>query len=725
MKNTSFGIRGMHCSSCAVTIESELKKVPGVVQARVNFASEKAHVEYDEQVAGMHDFHQATQKAGYDAVMDMPHNQYEGSHLTHGDVFSGKRAAWALITAIPLLLSMFIMPEGDIIAGHTSWHWIMLGAAWALVTGFGSPFQLGAVKELKRFRAGMDTLVALGTMSALLWSTYAFFAHRTEEMYFEVAGIIIVFLLIGKWLEAKQRARAGEAIRSLMSLHPRIAHRLLPDGSVQDIDPAILRVSDLCRVKPGESIPMDGEVVEGSSSVDESMLTGEAIPIEKTIGTKVFAATINGTGSFVLKVTVEPGKTALDAIVATVEHALASKSPIEKFVDRVSSYFVSIVVIVAVLTFGAWMMMGSGLAIAIAHAVAVLIVACPCAMGLATPAAIMVGTGTGAKRGILIKDGSALEAARNISMMVFDKTGTLTQGKPIVTDVVSAGISRTDILQLAGSLEAVSEHPLAKAILTACEEEKVDIVSVQNSKAFPGKGMEGVVQGVSVLLGTSQFFQEKGIALPQDLEQSMQALRVEGKTIILLAKDAVYAGLIAVRDIPKPDAYKAVQALQEKKIEVVLLTGDHAVTAAAIAKELGITKVFAQVLPSEKAEKIKELQKEGVRIAFVGDGLNDAPALAQADLGIAMGTGTDAAIATGQIVLMSGSPLKAVEAIALARITFSAIKQNLFWAFAYNSLSIPLAAIGILSPALASAAMALSSVSVLTNSLRIARQLRK
>lgn len=723
MKTTSFGIRGMHCSSCAVNIEGEINKLPGVTHSAVNFATEKAHVEYDESKVGLHDLHEATRKAGYEPMMDHAQGK-EGSHMSHGSDFTGKRAAWAATVALPLLVGMFVMPETELIAGHSAWLWVSLVSAWALVIGFGLPFHRGAYREVSRARAGMDTLVSLGTLATLLWSTYAFFA-LPDGLYFEVAGIIIVFLLVGKWLEARQRQRAGEAIRSLMNLHPAIAHRVLPDGKTEDMDPSQLRVGDLCRVKPGESLPMDGEIVEGASSIDESMLTGESVPVEKTKGAKVFAATVNGTGSFVLRVTAEQGKTALDAIVSTVERALATKSPIEKLVDRVSSVFVPFVITFALATFAAWLATGSDMSQAIRHAVAVLIVACPCAMGLATPAAIMVGTGAGAKRGILIKDGSALEAARHVSVVMFDKTGTLTQGKPSVTDILPQGMDGKALLALAGAVEAASEHPLAKAVLDRCAADGIAVVTAENVHAVAGKGVEGMVQGKRVLLGTPALLADKGIDLPVAVLSEAGKLRVEGKTVIVLAADGAYAGLIAARDQAKPEAAQAIAALAKRGISVAMLTGDHADTAAAVAKELGITQVFAQVLPAEKADKVKELQKDDRRVAFVGDGLNDAPALAQADLGIAIGTGTDVAIATGQIVLMGGSPLKAVEALDLARLTFAAIKQNLFWAFVYNSLGLPLAAIGVLSPTLASAAMALSSVSVLSNSLRIARKLRK
>ncbi len=541
-----------------------------------------------------------------------------------------------------------------------------------------------------------------------------------------MAGIIIFFLLFGKWLEARQRSRAGAAIEALLSLHPKLAHRLKDDGSFEDVDPSVLRPDDRCLVKSGERIPMDGEVIEGGSSVDESMLTGEPIPVEKRVGDTVFGATINKTGSFTMRVTVEPGKSALDAIVETVSHALATKSPVEKLVDRISSVFVPIVIGLAVLTLIGWFLSGVGIGEAIRHAVAVLIVACPCAMGLATPAAIMVGTGAGAKRGILVKDGSALEAARRIDLVVFDKTGTLTEGKPSVTDILFVdGSDERTVLEIASGLESTSEHPLAGAILAAGVERNVPLGDVEGYEAIPGKGLAGRFAGERVFLGTEALLTDEGIGIPDAEMKRIARLRGEAKTVMLLAKAGSYVGAIAAKDRIKQDAPKAVHLLKKRGIGVLLLTGDHQATADAVAKELGIDRALAGVSPTGKADEVKRLQAEGRKVAFVGDGLNDAPALAQADLGIAVGTGTDVAIATGQIVLMSGSPMKAFDALVLARRTFSAIRQNLFWAFAYNIVLIPLAVLGVVNPILAGIAMAFSSVSVLANSLRISWSLRR
>lgn len=725
MKKIIIPIQGMHCASCAVTTEHALKKVSGVSEANVNFAMERATVEYDELKASPIQLAAAIKENGYTPVLPdemrlMAKHQmkHDDSHLEHVGYVSSWGLLAAFLLVIPLVVSMFVMPEIGSVLGRSAWLWIDLIAAWILVGWLGMKFHLGTINELKHLRANMDTLVTVGTGSALLWSTYAFVIGA--EVYFEVAGIIIVFLLFGKWLEARQRAKAGAAIQALLGLHAKLAHRITADGSMEDVDPSVLRPGDRCMVKPGERIPMDGEIIDGTSSIDESMLTGESVPVEKTKGDTVFGATVNGTGSFSFRVTVEPGKSALDAIVATVEHALSTKSPVEKIVDKVSGIFVPVVIGIALIVFAIVLVVDRNIGEAIRHAVAVLIVACPCAMGLATPAAIMVGTGAGAKKGILVKDGSALEAARNIDLVVFDKTGTLTEGKPVVTDIMSSGVSENELLAIAAALEAASEHPLAQAILKEADTRKLQRLQIEDFQAVPGQGLEAHINGTMARLGKPEWVASGGISFDTS---SIERLRASAKTVIAVSQGGTYLGCIAVQDRPKADAKQAIDELRAMKIESVLLTGDHQATADAIAKELGITQVIAGVSPTGKADEVKRLQKQSHRVAFVGDGLNDAPALAQSDLGIAIGTGTDVAIATGQIVLMGGSPTKAAEAIRLARMTFRAIKQNLFWAFIYNIIGIPLAAFGLLNPIIASVAMASSSVSVLSNSLRIARKM--
>jgi Cu+-exporting ATPase len=729
MKKFIIPIRGMHCASCAVTTEKALLKVKGVAAANVNFATERATVEYDEAQADVKSLAAAIRLNGYEPVLTQPpipssqSLSSSESHLSHGGYIDRRGLVTASIFAIPLVVGMFVMPEIGFILLRPAWLVLGFFSAAILVLWYGRHFHHGTFNELRRGRANMDTLVTVGTGSALVWSAYALVAGEFGQVYFETAGIIILFLLFGKFLEARQRTQAGAAIQALLNLQAKLAHRLKGDGSIEDTEPASLKPGDICLVKPGEAIPLDGEVVEGASSVDESMLTGESVPVEKTVGSQVFGGTLNGRGSFRLRVTVEPGKSALDAIVATVEHALSTKSPVEKLVDRISSVFVPAVIAVALIAFVGWWFSGAALGEAIRHAVAVLIVACPCAMGLATPAAIMVGAGAGAKRGILVKDGSALEAARRITTVVFDKTGTLTQGKPVVTDVVpESGTDAFALIRVASSLEAASEHPLAQAIIAEAESRKIQATDVTDFVAVPGEGIRGTVDGQPALLGKPEWVSASVGA--NHHSPTVDGLRSAARTVIAVAQGQKFLGLVAAQDRPKSDAAEAVRTLVGMKLEVALLTGDHRTTAEAIAQELGIRRVFAEVSPTGKADTIKELQSQGQKVAFVGDGLNDAPALAQADLGLAMGTGTDVAMAAGQMVLMGGSPAKAPEAIKLARLTFAAIRQNLFWAFVYNVVGIPLAAFGILNPMLAGLAMAFSSVSVLANSLRIARRMK-
>jgi Cu+-exporting ATPase len=737
---TQLKIHGMHCASCALTTEQALKKVPGVTEVRVNYASERATVEHDEHVQP-EVLVEAVRDNGYGSTVEtrgsahsghaakghetMNHKEESGaSHLTHGGYITSRGLILAGLLAIPLVVTMFVEPEIGVLFGRSAWPMLIAVITWYLVVFLGWKFHVGTWNDLRHFRAGMDTLVTVGTGSALLWSTYAL-VSGSGDVYFEVAGIIVFFLLLGKWLEARQRMRAGEAIEKLLSLHAKTAHRLRDDGSTEEVDPEQLKLGDQCLVKSGERIPMDGVVVQGKSSVDESMLTGESLPVEKHVGDEVYGATVNGTGSFTMKVTVKPGESALDAIVATVEHALATKSPVEKLVDKISGVFVPIVIVLAMATFIGWMFylqvpMGE----AIRHAVTVLIIACPCALGLATPAAIMVGTGAGAKRGILVKEGSALEAARRVNLVIFDKTGTLTEGKPTVTDIIAAeGVSEKELLSLAAGLELASEHPLASAVLAIATERGVSVAHIEAFQAVTGKGVKAMYEGKEIRLGTEAFLTEIGASLPTTDANQLAVLRHEAKTVILIAKDGKYLGAIAARDRLKSDAVGAIKMLHERGIETGLITGDHRMTAEAVAKELGIDTVLSEISPSGKSDEVKRLQQAGKKVAFVGDGMNDAPALAQADLGIAMGTGTDVAIATGQIVLMGGSPSKAADALWLARRTFQTIRQNLFWAFAYNVVLIPLAMIGFVNPIFAGLAMAFSSVSVLANSLRISRAL--
>lgn len=697
--------------------------------ASVNFALNRASVEHDPSVSA-EQLVRAVTEAGYEAqAADHPsshtqdHASHQGTGHHHEMSVSLPRVLVAGVLALPLLLSMFLREPAQ---------WMMWGVAllaWVIVVGLGMPFHRGTGKAIRRFAATMDTLVTVGTFSALLWSTYALLFGG--PMYFESAAIIIVFLLLGKWMEGRQRERAGVALQALLTSKPTTAHRRTRDGEVEDVHPDALQPGDVCLVKPGERIPQDGTVLEGISSIDESMLSGEPIPVHKGVDDKVFGGTVNQTGSLVLQVTAKKGTSVLDGILRAVDHALMTKAPVERFVDRVSSVFVPAVIVVAIGTFFAWSLdaTGSGLRVtdigeALRHAVAVLIIACPCALGLATPAAVMVGTGAGAKRGILVKDGAALEAAHSIDTVLFDKTGTLTQGFPTMTDVLpEAGVTKAQLLGVAAGLEASSEHVLASAVIEAATDAGAPMRPVREVTGVPGRGVRGSLDGQAALLGTERLLEEEGLTLSAETTRTLHVLRRQAKTVMLVAAGGELLGILAATDRVREDAKAAVTLAHALGLKTALVTGDHATTADAVAGELGIERVLSDVMPVHKSDEVKRLQGESRKVAFIGDGFNDAPALAQADLGIAMGTGTEVAQAAGKIVVVSGSPLKAVEAIRLARLTFSAIRQNLFWAFIYNVVGIPLAAFGLIQPALAGAFMAFSSVSVLTNSLRIARKM--
>lgn len=701
MKKTTFPIKGMHCASCAVNIERDLSQASGVHGASVNYALAKATVEFDEGKTHEHTLHQIVKNAGYDVVMN--HDDHE-DHMAHGaDVRkAGMKAAVALGLAVPV----FVLAMGDL-----GFPFVQAVLATIVVFAAGSEFHIMAVKLLRRGRANMDTLISLGTLAALVLSWRNVFTGGA--LYFETAAIITGFILLGRYFEARSKGKAGEAIAKLVELGAKFAHRVT-NGVLEDVPVDALKVGDRVFVKPGEKIPLDGEVHEGESSIDESMLTGESIPVSKRVGDTVFGATLNTTGALTIEITKEPGNTVLAQIVRLVGEAQEKKAPIQKLADQISGVFVPIVIGIAVLTFLAWMISGAALDTAFVNAVAVLVIACPCALGLATPTAIMVGTGRGAREGILIKSGEALERARNLDVVVFDKTGTLTEGKPIVTDIVGSD----DVLRYAAALEASSEHPLALAVVRKAKELAVTVPKVEEFMSISGKGVRGHVEGKRIALGNALMMQDEG-AVPDvaDLER----LREQGKTAVMIAVDGRVIGVLGIADAPKANAKEAVADLVHAGMSVMMLTGDHRHTAEAIARQLGIHDVEAEVLPDQKLAVVKRLQKEGKRVAFVGDGINDAPALTQADLGIAVGSGSDIAIEAGQMVLVGGGPEKVVAALRLTRLTYRTIKQNLFWAFIYNIIGVPLAAFGLLNPIIASGAMAGSSVSVILNALRIRR----
>ncbi|MFA5022433.1 MAG: heavy metal translocating P-type ATPase [Patescibacteria group bacterium] len=736
MKQIKLNIAGMHCVSCAISNEKVLQKIPGVSKAVVNYIKSQAIIDYDENQVTVEQLRKAIVKNGYQ-IVDEHKSHGQKSHLKHGlNLFIA-----AAILAIPGLISMFFMIKlPGSFWGVGTWQWILILFTTAAMFGPGLEFHLGLVRQSIRFKADMDSLISLGTLAAYFYSLWAVFNHGVT--YFESASTIIAIILLGHYLESLSTGRTSQAIEKLMHLGVRQARII--EGEIQKEVPIdLVKFGDILLVKPGEKIPLDGEIIEGQTSIDESMLTGESLPVDKEVGDLVYGATLNQQGAIKVKVTRIGQYTILAQIIRMVENAQNTKAPVQRLADQISGIFVPVVLLLAALTFVVWyFIFGVPFSQALINMVAVLIISCPCALGIATPTAIMVGTGRGAQAGILIKGGEFLERAKKIDLIVFDKTGTLTKGEPAVTDILSATEIRNqkleirnksqiinskfqkEILQIAASAEASSEHPLAKAIVKKAREEKLELLSVKDFRAISGLGLLTEVDGRKVLIGNERLMVDHGINLEQRIENREQRTELEqqGKTVMLVAVDSQLIGSIAVADTLRPQAKEAVLILQKQRIEVVMISGDNQKTANYIASQLGIKKVIAQVLPNDKANEVKKLQQQGKTVAFVGDGINDAPALVQADLSIAIGTGTEVAIEAGNIVLMSGNPLKAVQAIMLAKKTFTTIKQNLFWAFFYNVCAIPLAAFGFLNPMIAALAMGLSDVFVVGNSLLLKKK---
>ncbi len=740
LREITIPIAGMTCASCSSAVERALNKLEGITKASVNFATERAVIQYDNNQVRISQIKQAIKKTGYEPLeLEIQQNVDQEAEKRQKDI----KTLWnkfviSIIFALPLLYIAMGHMLGAPLPAFLDPH--MNPLTFALVQLLltlpvmvaGNKFYTVGFKALFRRSPNMDSLIAIGTSAAFLYGIYAVIQilggnhDMAMELYFETAAVIITLILLGKYLEAVSKGKTSEAIKKLMGMQPKTA-LVIQDGKELIIPIEEVEVGDIVLVKPGEKIPVDGVIVEGYSAVDESMLTGESIPIEKHVGDTVIGGSINKNGSLQFQTTKVGKDTVLSQIIKLVEDAQGSKAPIAKMADIISGYFVPIVISIAIIASILWFVTGHSTIFSLTIFISVLVIACPCALGLATPTAIMVGTGKGAEYGVLIKGGEALETAHKIKTIVFDKTGTITEGKPKVTDIIVKGnITEEQLLSLAATAEKGSEHPLGEAIVRAQEEKNLPLKKMENFMSIPGRGIEVTIDGSNILLGNKKLMVEKNIAI--DLESESNRLANEGKTPMYVAKDHVLVGIIAVADVVKENSRKAINRLHNMGIQVAMITGDNQRTAEAIAKEVGIDIVLAEVLPEDKANEVKKLQEKGQKVAMVGDGVNDAPALAQADVGIAIGSGTDVAMESADIVLMRSDLLDVVTAIQLSKSTIRNIKQNLFWAFAYNSAGIPLAAGALylfggplLDPMFAAAAMALSSVSVVSNALRLKR----
>ncbi|WP_175987670.1 heavy metal translocating P-type ATPase [Bacillus sp. Marseille-Q1617] len=740
MEKKTFTVSGMTCASCVQSVEKATGKLHGVKESSVNMATEKMVVEYDPSMLTVSDIKRAVSDAGYEAEEDVDagdavdeDREKKEKHIKH----MWRRFWVSALFTVPLLLvsmgHMFGMPLPEAIdpmMNPTGFALVQLILTIPVMV-MGKPFFTVGFKTLIKRHPNMDSLVALGTSAAFVYSVIASIfivlgnESYAQDLYYESAAVILTLITLGKYFEALSKGKTSEAIKKLMGLAPKTAI-VVRDGKETEISIEEVEAGDIIIVKPGEKLPVDGVVVEGKTSVDESMLTGESIPVEKEAGASVIGASINKNGTIRYEATKVGRDTALSQIIKLVEDAQGSKAPIAKMADVISGYFVPIVIVLAILSGLAWYFGGESGLFAFTIAISILVIACPCALGLATPTAIMVGTGKGAENGVLIKSGGALETTHKIDTIVFDKTGTITEGKPVVTDIVtSGGTSEEELLILAASAEKGSEHPLGEAIVRAAEEKGLSLLKTEFFDAITGQGLEVTVDGKDLLLGNRKLMDENDVELG-DLQETSDRLASEGKTPMYIAVEEEIAGIIAVADTVKETSYKAIKKLHKMGIEVAMITGDNKRTAEAIAEQVGIDSVLSEVLPEDKANEVKKLQEEGKKVAMVGDGINDAPALAQADIGIAIGSGTDVAMESADIVLMRSDLMDVPTAVELSKATIRNIKQNLFWAFAYNILGIPVA-MGVLylfggpllNPMIAGAAMSFSSVSVLLNALRL------
>ena len=742
-KQKEYIIEGMSCASCAMTIENAVSKIPGVDKASVNLATEIMTVEANDSVTP-EDIAKVVDGVGYSArprgksveeELEEKNEKKEAHlremkrNLTISAIFTVPLLFIAMADMVGIPMPAFLSP----MQSPVSYALIQLALSLPIIW-LGRRFFVDGFKALSKGHPNMDSLVALGTSAAFLYSLYGTYhvleghAHFAMNLYYESAGVILTLITLGKYFEDVSKGKTSMAIQTLVGLAPKMA-TVLRDGQEVEVPVEEVQVGDLIRVKPGEKVPVDGVVTEGNSTVDESMLTGESIPVSKAVGDEVIGASLNKTGSFILKATKIGKDTALSQIIQLVEQAQGSKAPIAKLADKVSGVFVPIVIVLALVSGLAWYFLGQeSWVFALTITISVLVIACPCALGLATPTAIMVGTGKGAENGILLKSGEALEEANHVNMVVFDKTGTITNGTPVVTDVVTAENTDADaLIRLAASLEVASEHPLGEAIVAKAKEQGAAFDEVTNFEAIPGFGIKGHVGETIVFLGNEKWMRENGLA-NVEMNDKANHFAEQGKTPLYIGYNDAVQGLIVVADTVKESSARAIQTLHEMGIQVAMMTGDHERTAQAIAAEVGIDRVFSEVLPQDKANYVSKLQEEGYIVAMVGDGINDAPALAQAQVGIAIGTGTDVAIESADAVLMKSDLMDVPAMLKLSRATIRNIKENLFWAFAYNVIGIPFA-MGVLhlfggpllNPMIAGAAMSFSSVSVVLNALRLKR----
>ena len=746
MKREVLKISGMTCAACSARIEKVVSKIEGVESVTVNLTTEKLSAYIDEEVADVQKIKAAVERAGFGWS-----ELKEGSQQADEDRQKKEREInllWkkfivSAVFSLPLLyismgsmlsfLSFLPIPEYLEPMNYPLNFALVQILLTIPVLIAGNRFYVVGFRAIRMKSPNMDSLIAMGTTAALIYSLYSTWQIYqgnmgfVEGLYFETAGVIITLILLGKSMEAVSKGRTSEAIKKLMGLAPKTA-TVIKNGKEIELSIDDVEENDIVLVKPGAKIPVDGDITEGFTSVDESMLTGESMPVDKKVGDSVFAATINKNGLIRFRATKVGDNTALAQIIKLIEDAQQSKAPIAQMADIVSGYFVPTVFVIAIASFALWMLSGETLSFSLTIFVSVLVIACPCALGLATPTAIMVGTGKGAENGILIKGGEALETTHKINTIIFDKTGTITEGKPTVTDIITTGTMDSDsLLQITASAEKGSEHPLGDAIVKSAEDKGLELYPIEHFESITGQGINATIQGKQLLIGNIRLMQEMDIAVEAVLKDA-DTLAAQGKTPMYIALDSKLAGIIAVADVVKPGSAKAVKKLMEMGIEVAMITGDNRRTAEAIAKQVGITRVLSEVLPQDKSGEVKKLQQEGRRVAMVGDGINDAPALVQSDIGIAIGSGTDVAMESADIVLMHSDLMDVVTAIQLSKSTIRNIKQNLFWAFAYNVAGIPLAA-GVLhifggpllNPIFAAAAMSLSSVSVLSNALRLRR----